>query len=116
MTQPIIDAATFDELKAAMGADFIGELIDTYCEETPALVAQLEQALAGGDGEGFRRAAHSIKSSSATFGALAFSAQARGLEMMAKQGDLGGAETRVASLAAEYPLVEQALRELQNGS
>jgi len=112
MTQPIIDTATFDELKAAMGADFIGELIDTYCEETPVLLAQLERALAEGDMEGFRRAAHSMKSNSATFGALAFSAQARELEMMAKQGDLRGAETRVASLAAEYPQLVQGLREL----
>jgi len=116
MTQPIIDTATFEELKAAMGADFIGELIDTYCEETRALVAQLEGALAGGDVEGFRRAAHSIKSSSATFGALPFSAQARELEMIAKQGDLQGVETKVASLVAGYPQVEQGLRELQNGS
>jgi histidine phosphotransfer protein HptB len=116
MTQSIIDTTTFEELKAAMGADFIGELIDTYCEETPALIAQLEGALAEGNVDAFRRAAHSIKSSSATFGALGFSAQAKELEMIAKQGDIRGTEAKVATLVAAYPPVAQALKDVQHGS
>jgi len=99
-----------------MGSDFVGEWRDAFCAETPALLAQLQQALADGNVDGFRRAAHSIKSSSAPFGAMAFSEQARELEMMARQGDLRGAETGVASLAAAYPQVAQKLRELQNAS
>jgi histidine phosphotransfer protein HptB len=116
MTQPIIDMATFDELKATMGADFVGELIDVYCTETPVLFSQLELALAQGNVDGFRRAAHSIKSSSAPFGALAFAEQAKELEMLARRGEIGGAEASVASLATAYRQVEQRLRELQHAS
>jgi histidine phosphotransfer protein HptB len=110
----IIDAATFDQLVETMGPDFIGELIDTYCEETPRLVVQLQQALAQGSAEDFRRAAHSIKSSSATFGALDFAAHARELEMIGKTGNLSSVGTSADVLAAEYKLVDQALRELQH--
>ena len=49
MTDPSIDIAIFENLKAMMGADFIGELIDAYFEETPQLLGQIEQALASGD-------------------------------------------------------------------
>ena len=55
-----------------MGAEFIGELIDTYCQETPQLIAALQQALAQGDAPAFQRAAHSIKSTSASLGAMEF--------------------------------------------
>jgi histidine phosphotransfer protein HptB len=116
MTQPIIDVAVFDELQATTDADFVGELMDAYCEETPLLIAQLEQALAEGNVDVFRRAAHSIKSSSAPFGALGFSGQAKELEMLARQGHLDGADAGLASLIAAYPKVVQSLRELQRGS
>jgi len=112
----IIDSTTFEQLKETMGADFIGELIDTYCEETPRLIADLQQALAPANAEVFRRSAHSIKSSSATFGALEFAAQARELEMIGKAGDLTSAGEKVAQLVAAYKQVEQALRELQHAS
>ena len=119
MTDPqVIDRSTFDRLLESFGgdADFLAEMLETYFDDSPKQLAAMEAALVAGDAEGLRRAAHSLKSNSATFGALAFSAQAKEIEMMAKQGRLLGSETRVASLAAEYPQVEQELRELQNGS
>jgi HPt (histidine-containing phosphotransfer) domain-containing protein len=114
----MIDRSTFDRLLESFGgdADFLAEMLDVYFDDSPAQLAAMEVALAAGDAEGLRRAAHSLKSNSATFGALAFSAQAREIEMLAKQGELQGAETKVAALAAEYPGVEQGLREMQHGS
>jgi histidine phosphotransfer protein HptB len=121
----VIDRSTFDRLLESFGGDddFLAEMLETYFDDSPTQLAAMEAALAAGDAEGLRRAAHSLKSNSATFGALAFSAQAREIEMLAKQGDLQGAQTTVAALAAEYPGVEQSLRELsqipvrgQNGS
>jgi len=112
----IVDPATYDQLKETVGADFMSELIDTFCEETPRLIAALQQALAQGSAESFRRSAHSIKSNSATFGAQEFAAQARELEMIGKAGDLSGAAPQVASLACAYQHVERTLRELQHGA
>jgi HPt (histidine-containing phosphotransfer) domain-containing protein len=71
-----------------MGADFIVELIDTYNSETGELIVQLHRALADCDAASFGRVAHSIKSSSASLGALDFSQQARELEMLGKANDL----------------------------
>jgi len=112
----IIDAATFADLKHMMGADFVGELIDTYNQETAALVDQLRQALAAQDAATFGRCAHSIKSSSASLGALTFSEQARQLELTGKTGDLSGAGQRVERLAADFALVSRSLEELRDES
>lgn len=109
-----IDIETYNALKEAMGADFIGELVDTYCSETPQLIHQLQDAFEKGDAETFRRSAHSIKSSSASFGALDFSAQARELEMIGKAGDLSSAGEKVQNLVRTYDQVSQSLQELKN--
>jgi len=116
MAVSIIDHATFQQLEETTDAEFVSELVDTYCEETPRLIADLQQALRRGDAETFRRSAHSIKSSSASFGALDFAAQARELEMIGKAGDLTGAAAQVARLSRAYQQVEHALRELQHGA
>jgi HPt (histidine-containing phosphotransfer) domain-containing protein len=112
MTNSVIDEPIFRELKETLGDDFIPELISTYLEETPLLITNMQQALAEGKAEAFGRAAHSIKSSSASLGALDFSAQARDLEMIGKSGDLGQAAEKFARLTAAYPELEQALKNL----
>jgi HPt (histidine-containing phosphotransfer) domain-containing protein len=110
----VIDAAAFENLRVTMGADFIGELIDTFNEDTPKLLAELRRALEAGDVEAFRRTAHSLKSNSANFGATLLSAQAKELEMQAKAGRLGGADEKISQLQAEYERVRRALEEKRN--
>jgi HPt (histidine-containing phosphotransfer) domain-containing protein len=99
-----------------MGSDFIVELIDTYNLETGTLIEQLNQALISGEAPSFGRYAHSIKSSSASLGALTFSQQARELEMMGKANDLSGADKKLEQLAADFLLVRQCLEELKDES
>src|SRR5512144_1194076 len=101
-TQVIIDPETFNSLKDLMGADFIGELIDTYNNETGGLIEQLRQALTTQDATSFGRFAHSIKSSSASLGAMGFSQQARELEMLGRANDLSGAGPKVEQLATDF--------------
>jgi HPt (histidine-containing phosphotransfer) domain-containing protein len=110
----IIDMPTYNQLKELMGADFISELIDTYTLETAALIEQLVQALASGETIEFGRSAHSIKSSSASLGALVFSQQARELEMMGKANDLTGADKKLQQLSADFLMVKHRLEELKN--
>ena len=112
--QEIIDPVTFNELKDLMGADFLVELIDTYNTETSGLIEQLRQALTTGDATSFGRIAHSIKSSSASLGALAFSQQARELEMLGKAIDLSGAGPKVERVAADFLQVKRRLEELRD--
>ena len=112
-TPDIIDLSTFRDLKDLMGPD-LGDLIDTYTTETRDVIARLRQALAAGDAEAFRRLAHSIKSSSASLGALSFSQQARDLEMVGKSGDLSGAGPGLDALAAGFLHVKENLEALKN--
>lgn len=116
MSDTIIDLTTYNELKQNLGVDFVVELVDTYCVETPQLINQLWQALAQGEVDAFRRAAHSIKSSSASIGAMTFSAQAKDLETIAKNGELGEITPLLEKLASNYAVVERALQDLKNES
>ena len=81
MTAPAIDRATFEALEQTTGAEFVLELIDTFLQEAPSMLNDLRDALAAKDADKFRRTAHSLKSNSNTFGALALGAMARDLEL-----------------------------------
>jgi len=85
---PIIDKATFDELKQMSGADFINELIDAFLEDAPNMIRNMQTALATKDVESFRRNAHSLKSNANTFGATELARLAKELEFMAKENNL----------------------------
>jgi signal transduction histidine kinase/DNA-binding response OmpR family regulator len=111
----IVDLTTFENLQKEMGADFTRELVDAYCEDTPRLIDALRQALTRQDAEAFRRAAHSIKSTSTSLGALRSAGLAKELEMMGKAGQLDTVEEEVEHLAADFLLVQQKLKELSNG-
>jgi CheY-like chemotaxis protein len=107
----VIDPAAYEELVASTSGDagFIRELIETYLGDAPGLFAQMRTALAAKDAETFRRAAHSLKSNSASLGALALSAQAKELEMMGKAANLEDAAAKLAVADAEYAKVQAAL-------
>ena len=110
-----IDLPTFERLTQDLGAEFVGELIETYCLETPQLIAQIQQALASQNAAAFRRAAHSIKSASNTLGALQLGTLARELETMGREGNLADTRGQVDQLAAEYDRVQQTLKDLKHG-
>jgi HPt (histidine-containing phosphotransfer) domain-containing protein len=113
MTQPTIDQATFDELKETAGADFAVELVDTFLIEAPSMLAELRRALAAKNVDAFRRAAHSLKSNSNTFGALALGAMAKELELSASDQVRNGDAQPLDALALEYSRVAAALTELR---
>ena len=106
-----IDRTVFAELQATAGADFVVELVDTFLEEAPQMLAEVRAALASGAAERFRRGAHSLKTNAQTFGAVLLAAQARALE-------LGGMPTDAAAvdaLEAAYARAATALKELAHG-
>ncbi len=113
MSEAIIDPATFAELQETAGADFVGELVQTFLEEAPAMLQEMRDAFAAGDADAYRRAAHSLKSNSLTFGALALGAMARDQEV----GGLaaGAAPGALDALAEAYARAAAALAELSHG-
>ena len=115
MSEPAIDVATYDALKGTTGAEFAVELVDTFLEEAPRMLETLRQSLAQDDADAFRRAAHSLKSNSNTFGALALGRMARELELSgAAAVKLAGA-VPLTSLEGEYARVADALKTLRDG-
>jgi HPt (histidine-containing phosphotransfer) domain-containing protein len=113
MSAPAIDDGAFAELQASAGVDFVHELIDTFLEEAPRMLAELRSAAATGRSDAFRRAAHSLKSNANTFGALTLGVMARDLELNGAPAD--GNEAAIDTLAAEYARVAARLGELRGG-
>ena len=106
-----IDPVAFAELQASAGADFVRELIDTFLEEAPPMLAELREALAGARAEPFRRAAHSLKSNASTFGAATLAAMARDLEL---QGLAAATPAALAALAQQYDAAAAELKALRD--
>lgn len=111
MSNATIDMAVFKELQEAAGAEFVAELVDTFFEEAPTMLAELRDAQATGLADVFRRAAHSLKSNSNTFGATRLGEMARDLEL----GGLVADTAPLEALEAEYTLVAAALTGLAHG-
>ncbi|SDD65087.1 HPt (histidine-containing phosphotransfer) domain-containing protein [Variovorax sp. CF079] len=113
MSAATIDLATFAELQDTAGGDFVKELVQTFLEEAPAMLKELRDAIDSGNADDFRRAAHSLKSNSLTFGAHRLGAMAREQEL----GGLAAAQQSNAldALALEYARVAAALTELTHG-
>src|SRR5262249_8334720 len=110
-----IDRAVIEGLMATMGSPFIAELIDTFREDARELVATLRRPLASADLGGFRRAAHSLKSTSETLGATRLAAMAKELETLARAGTIDGTGERIERLGAEYEIVTSLLEEIRRG-
>jgi HPt (histidine-containing phosphotransfer) domain-containing protein len=107
-----IDRPTFAALQETAGADFVVELVGAYLEEAPGMIADLKDALAAGDAERFKRAAHSLKSNSNTFGAHALGAMARSLELGGLAHARAAKPGPIEALEAEFARVAAALKEL----
>ena len=106
---PLIDQATFNELKQMSGTDFINELIDAFLDDAPNMIQNMHAALDTNDVESFRRNAHSLKSNANTFGATELGALAKELEMMGKENNLG-VGNRLEVLSETFGKVAEELR------
>lgn len=109
-----INLTTFKELQDTAGAEFVLELVDTFCEEAPQMLKDMRAALAGGDAETFRRAAHSLKSNSHTFGAERLGELAREFELKGLDHARAGGASALDPLAHEYTRVATALKRLRD--
>ena len=107
-----IDRSVFAALSESLGDDFVEELIDTFMDEVPGLFQEMQQALSAGDADKFRRAAHSLKSSARTFGAMELAEKAQELEYMARENNLD-VDDRLEVLDDMYQQAIATLRSLK---
>jgi HPt (histidine-containing phosphotransfer) domain-containing protein len=111
MPEPTIDPTAFAELLENVGGDreFVAELVGTYLSDSPGLFAELRAAIAADDAATARRAAHTLKSTSASFGARALADRCREIELAAAGGQLDGMTEQVDLAEALYRAVATAL-------
>ena len=81
MSRDLIDTSVFEELSDTIGADFMAELVTTFLSDAENMFTDLNRSIADQDADGYRRAAHSLKSNALTFGATPLAEQARAMEL-----------------------------------
>jgi len=111
---PLIDKATLDELKQMSGPEFLNELIDTFLDDAPGMLGEMKTALAAGDTDSFRRAAHSMKSNAATFGAGRLAELAKALESLGRENKLTEAADGLEALKEALESACEELRGLKS--
>jgi signal transduction histidine kinase/DNA-binding response OmpR family regulator/HAMP domain-containing protein len=113
----VLDPAALERLRITLGrqADqMLPGLLDGFHQDVDRLLSEARQALKEGHADDLRRAAHTLKSTSATFGAMALSAMARELEYLARDGMLEGAAGQIARVESEFVRVKTALETVSN--
>ncbi len=110
-----LDRAVLDAVFDSTGGDpeFIGELIDAYLADAPSQLSAMQAAAEAHDAAELLRPAHSLKSASASLGAMQLSALSRALEDMARHGDIGEARALVASASDEFERVRDSLQSVR---
>ena len=113
----VIDRAALDSLLESVGgdADFVAELLEAYFDDSPRLLAAMQEALSAGNAADLRLAAHSLKSNSVNFGAMRLSKKCKELEDTGKAGVLEGAAEQIGQIVAEYEIAKAALEAIQRG-
>ena len=85
-------------------------MIGAFLTDAPQLIAQMHEAITANDVDTCRRAAHSLKSTSANFGAMILSALAKELELVAKAGALDDAGDKLPRVEVEFGRVKKELQ------
>jgi CheY-like chemotaxis protein len=109
----LVDAKALETLVQSMGGDheFVVELLQTFASDAPRLLEQLRNGVASGDADAVRRAAHTLRSSAATFGAPRLSTLCAELEAQAKNGTLDRGVELVSRIETAYAQTSSRLDE-----
>jgi two-component system, sensor histidine kinase and response regulator len=102
--------AMIRELDPDGSRGLVRRIIDAYSTDAPKLVAAARSAIEGGNIDGVRRAAHTLKSSSASVGAEALAATCREIESESAHGRLDSLPGRIDAMAHQVDAAIDALR------
>jgi two-component system, sensor histidine kinase and response regulator len=88
------------------------ELVRLFLADCPQRLAEIKEAIRGGDAGALSRAAHSLKGSVGNFAAKYAFAAARRLEIMGRDGSLDNADEALMTLESELVRLTEELRKL----
>ncbi len=106
-----LDLRKLLEFRDMAGGDnqILVELIDCYLEDSPNLINNMAEAIAVGVAENLQRAAHTLKSSSASLGADVLSQLCKQMEGLGRSGEFTGTAELFQQITPEYEEVVIAL-------
>ena len=110
---PAVDPEIIEQLRFLEDEDqpnVVTELLTLFIEHAPPKLQALRDAAAAGDLAALKRAAHSLKGSSANVGARGMQQICEQLEHEVTADALTDARSLVTQLNEEFTVVEQALR------
>ena len=110
---PLLDPAALQrlrELDPTGSSRLVERVFKAFADSVERLRPRLLAALAAGDADGLRHVAHTLKSSSASLGAIKLSRLCAEMESMARQGLSDGMTGRTTELCAEIDVVLLALQ------
>ncbi|MEQ9238749.1 response regulator [Coleofasciculus sp. E2-BRE-01] len=116
--QAALNLEILQAFRAAMGdaaSDCLAQLIDIFLTGTPTLIQGMETAIAQSDAAGLEQSAHTLKSSSASLGAIPFSEYCENLERMGQEEQLTTASEVVSRLKREFERVKVVLIDIKCG-
>ncbi|MGB8643736.1 MAG: response regulator [Anaerolineae bacterium] len=118
-TEPVVlDPTALDRLRGNLGTDtdaMMPMLLQNFFEDVPKLIADARRTLGTEQTMELRRAAHTLKSISATFGAMRLAGLAREMEYKARDGTLEDAGELLGRIEVEYSSAKTALQARFNG-
>ena len=112
-TVGVLDAqalARLHDLDPSGKAGLVARVLSTYTASLQRLLGQLRVARQDADAQGQRHVAHTLKSSSASVGALKLSALCADIERRLRDGPMQGLDAQLDALDAEGERVLAAMR------
>ena len=119
MTNPEVlkpDAIASLEVLASGDSQFIAELIDTWVSDATEQITVIEQALVTGDADTLRRAAHTLKSTSQSLGAVQLAGICAEIEAHARDGSLNAVSELLPTLHRYHEQAHAALLAIRPAS
>jgi len=111
----LLDAATLADIRAMVGddgADGLAGLVACFLDDAPGQLRAMRDALRTDNARALQTAAHTMKSTSALFGATVLAGLCEALEQRSAAGLMEDARARVDAIQAAYVDVERAMRRL----
>ena len=115
----ILDREALDALQSLIGKEDVEtfiEVLDSYLQESPQLIQNLEAAIEQRDMMALHMAAHTLKSTSATLGAQEMAALCGQLEALGRKDDFDRAPDFLKKIIAEYATTQRALQGIREES
>jgi HPt (histidine-containing phosphotransfer) domain-containing protein len=113
--EAVLDEATLDrvrDLHKLGGPNLLGRMAELYAANSRTLIGSARAAVAARDARAVLQAAHALKSSSGSVGALRLAERCETLENAGRFATLDGADAMLQAIVAEHARVLRALDSL----